>query len=86
MVNATPRPLYLREREPIPTVQEAGEVPGPMWTNAEKLAPTGFRSRDRPAPSDLLRHPGPMDKVQAILFVSFSPLPANNYMSEYPRG
>ena len=44
MVNATPRPLYSRERDPVPTVQEAGRAPGPVWTGAENLAPTGIRS------------------------------------------
>jgi len=29
VVNATPRPLYLRERDPVPIVLEAGWAPGP---------------------------------------------------------
>ena len=37
MVNATPRPLYPQERDPVPTVQEAGWAPGPVWTGAENL-------------------------------------------------
>jgi hypothetical protein len=32
MVNATPRPLYPRERDPVPIVYEAGWAPGPVWT------------------------------------------------------
>ena len=48
MVNATPRPLYLRD-DPVPIVQETGWAPGPVWTGAENLAPTGIRSPDRPA-------------------------------------
>jgi hypothetical protein len=36
--------------------------PGPVWTAAEILAPTGIRSQDRPARSESLyrvRYPGP---------------------------
>ena len=59
-VNATHRPLYPRERDPVPIVQEAGWAPMPVWTGAENLAPTGFRSPDRPAcrqPLYRLRYP-----------------------------
>ena len=38
-------------KEPVPIVQEAGWTPGPVWTSAENLAPTGIRSPDRPARS-----------------------------------
>ena len=41
VVDATPRPFYPRERDPIPIPQEAGWAPGPVWTGAEKLAPPG---------------------------------------------
>jgi hypothetical protein len=43
LVPATPRPLYPRGRDPVPFVQGAGRAPGPVWTGAEKLAPTGIR-------------------------------------------
>jgi hypothetical protein len=43
VVNATPRPLYTRERDPIPIVLEAGRAPALVWTGEENLAPTGFR-------------------------------------------
>ena len=62
MVNATPRPLYPRNRDPVPIVQEAGWVPGPVWTCVEILAPTGIRSPDRPAHGVSLyrlSYPGP---------------------------
>ena len=36
-------------KDPVPIVQEAGWVPGPVWTVAEKLASTGIRSPDRSA-------------------------------------
>jgi hypothetical protein len=43
-----------REREPVPTVQEAGWDPGPVRTGAEYLAPTGIRSPDHLARSESL--------------------------------
>jgi len=46
-VNATPRPLYPRERNPVLTIQEAEWTPGSVWTGAENLAPTGIRSQCR---------------------------------------
>ena len=49
VVNATPRPLYPREDDPVPIVYEAGWTPGPVWTGAEYLAPAGIRSLDRAA-------------------------------------
>ena len=58
MVNAAPRPLYARERDPVPFVQEAGWAPGPVWTVAE----IGIRSPDRQARSESLyrlSYPGP---------------------------
>ena len=59
-VSVTPRPLFTPGKDPVPTVQEAGWAPGPVWTGAENLAPTGIRSPDRPAHSQSLyrlRHP-----------------------------
>ena len=38
----------------VPFVQEAGWAPGPVWTSAKNLAPTGIRSADRPARSQSL--------------------------------
>ena len=35
-------------------LQEAGWYPGPVWTGAENLAPTGFRSPDLSARSESL--------------------------------
>ena len=54
MVNATPRPLYSRERDSAPIVQEATWAPRPIWRGAENLAPTDIRSPDRPALSESL--------------------------------
>ena len=41
-------------KDPVPIVQEAVWVPGPVWTGAENLAPTGIQSPDRPARSQSL--------------------------------
>jgi len=53
-VSVTPRPLFTLGKDPIPIVQEAEWTPGPVWTGAENLAPTGIRSPDRPARSQSL--------------------------------
>ena len=53
-VSFTPRPLFTPGKDPVPIVQEAGWAPGPVWTGAENLAPTGIRSPDRPAHSQSL--------------------------------
>jgi hypothetical protein len=45
-----PAAFYPR-KDPVPIVQEAGWAPGPVWTGAENLAPTGILSSDRPARS-----------------------------------
>ena len=51
-------------KDPVPTVQEAGWAPEPVWTGAENLAPRiGIRSQDRPALSESLyrlSNPGPL--------------------------
>ena len=60
VVNATPRSLYPQERSGR-LLQEAGWAPGTVWRGAENLAPTGIRSPDCPARSELLyrlRYPG----------------------------
>ena len=44
-------------KDPVPIAQEAGWAPGPVWTVAENLAPTGIRSPDRPARSQSLYQP-----------------------------
>ena len=41
-------------KDPVPIVLEGGWAPGPVWTGAENLAPTGIRSPDRPARSESL--------------------------------
>ena len=49
MVNATYRPLYPRNRDPVPNVQEAGWAPGLVWTGAGNLTPIEIPSAERPA-------------------------------------
>ena len=41
-------------KDPVPIVQEAGWGPGPVWTGAENLAPTGIRSPEHAAHSQSL--------------------------------
>jgi hypothetical protein len=63
----TPRTLYLRQREPVPIVQEAELDPGPVWTSVENLAPTGTRFPDGPACSESLyrlRYRGPLNLME----------------------
>jgi hypothetical protein len=50
----TLRPLFTPRKDPVPIVQEARWAPGPVWTDAENLAPTGIRSPDRPDRSQSL--------------------------------
>ena len=54
------------EKEPLPSVQEAGWVPEPVWTGAENLAFTRIRYPDRSARSESLYrliYPGPRPQV-----------------------
>jgi hypothetical protein len=48
LVNATPRPLYLRENPGTHSIG-GGLAQGPVWIGAENITPTGIRSLDRPA-------------------------------------
>ena len=57
VVNATPWTLYSRETGRVPTVQEAGWPPGPIWTGVRKrkcLANACVRTPNRPARSESL--------------------------------
>jgi hypothetical protein len=69
VVTATPLPLFPRETPGI-IVYEDGWIPGPVWTGAENLAPTGIRSPDRPARSESLyrlSYPGPLPVIKTEL-------------------
>ena len=68
-VSVTPWPLFIPGKDPVPIVQEAGWAPGPVWTGAENLVPTGTRSPDRPARSQSLywlRYPALVRKSRLI--------------------
>ena len=53
-VSVTPWPLFTPGKDSVPIVQEAGWGPGPVWTGAENLSPTGIWYPDRPARSQSL--------------------------------
>jgi hypothetical protein len=69
------RPLYPRERSGTHCL--GGWVaPGPVWTGAENLTPTGIRSSDRPARSESLyrlRYPGPLLLLLVLLLLLLIP-------------
>jgi hypothetical protein len=59
-------------KHPVPIVQEAVWVPGPVWTCAKNLALTGIRSPDRPARSQSLyrlSYPGSVIFVTVLKFL-----------------
>jgi hypothetical protein len=65
------RSLFTPRKDTAPIVQEAGWAPGPVWTGAENLAPTGIRSPDRSARSQSLyrlRYPAQGEEPYKILF------------------
>jgi hypothetical protein len=69
VVNATPRPLYLRERDPVPIVQKAGWAPGPERKGAVNLTLAGLGFTDRPARKESqyrLSYPGPHTECKAF--------------------
>ena len=41
-----PAALYLREKDPVPILQQAGWATGPVWTRRKNLVPTGIRFRN----------------------------------------
>ena len=53
VVNTTPGRLYFGN-DPVPIVQEVGWASEQVWIGAENLAPTGIRSPNLPARSELL--------------------------------
>ena len=72
MVNATPRPFTTGNYQ-VPVVLEAGCVPGPFWTDAGNLFPSGIHSPYRPARSQSvyqLRDHGQLLLVITVLMVS----------------
>ena len=68
--SVTPRPLFTPGKDQVPIVQEAGWVPGPVWTGSENLAPTGIRSPGRPARSQSLyqlRYPTHVETSRSVV-------------------
>ena len=53
MVSSTPRPHFTPGKDPVPILQEAGWVPGPIWTDG-KSRPHRDSIPDRPARSQPL--------------------------------
>ena len=51
VVSVTPWQVFTPGKDTVTIVQEAGWAPGPLWTGAENVVPTGIRSPDRPARS-----------------------------------
>jgi len=49
-----PQLYFAPRKDLLPIVQEPGWAPGPVWTGAENLAPTGIQSPDHPARSKSL--------------------------------
>jgi hypothetical protein len=54
VLKATPRPLYPKERNPVPILKAFVWAPVPIWTGAENFVPIEIRSPDRPFRSDSL--------------------------------
>ena len=54
VINAMLQPLYPKTRDLVTIVQEDGWAPGPVWTGAENLVPTGIWSLECPDCSKLL--------------------------------
>jgi len=69
-VSVTPRPHFTPGKGPVPIVQVAGWAPWTVWTCAENLTPTGIRSPDRSARSQLLyrlRYPAPRNHRHMLI-------------------
>jgi len=49
-----PQPIFPPEKEAPQILQENQWAAGQVWAGVENLAPTGVRSPDRPARSELL--------------------------------
>jgi hypothetical protein len=54
VVNATPRAALPPGKTRYALYRRLGGPQKPVWTGTENLAPTGIRSADRPARSELL--------------------------------
>jgi len=84
VVNAKPRPLYPRERDPVPIVQETGWASGPVWTGAHRDSIAGPSTPWRVAILTELSRP---TKYSVILQINakFKFSPTNNSENPFLR-
>ena len=80
---SAPRPgRFTPGNAPVPTVQQAGWAPGPVWTGEENLARTGIRSPDRSARGESLyrlSNPGPRQEGRTPLKWTLASFPLPYY-------
>jgi hypothetical protein len=63
------RPLYPRERDSVPIVQEAGWAVGPIWTRVENPGLDPLTVQPIVSRYIRLRYPGPMRPPTLYLFL-----------------
>ena len=88
MINATPRQLYVREKDTVRTLQEDGLATRLVWAGAENLAPNEIRSQESPAHIQSLyrlRYPGPQGGKNAVLNISSHLLTNEVTMTNWPQ-
>jgi len=61
-------------KDPVPTLQEAGWAPGPVWTGAENLVPHRDSILNRP------------DRSQSLYRLSYPAHIYNYWVSKFKRG
>jgi hypothetical protein len=88
VVNETVWPLYPRERDLVPVVEEGGWAPGPVWTGAEILPPpsTGIQSSAWADSSDSLywlRYPGLEVQLMLVHGLRFTVPPSRRSPRRY---
>jgi hypothetical protein len=82
---SAPRPgCFTPRKDPVPIVQEAGWAPGPVWTCAKNLTPTGIRSPDRPAHSQSLYRLSYRAQLEGIFWTLKTSRP--NLVPTHPPG
>ena len=72
VVSSTPRPHFTDGKEPVPILQEAGWVPGPVWTGG-KSRPHRDSIPDRPARSSVAiptELPGPRVCIYIYIYIN----------------
>jgi hypothetical protein len=74
-----PRPGHFSHgKDRLPIVQDVGWAPGPVWTCANNLAPTGIGSPDRPARSQSLYRLSCRGRIRYILQIVIAGLQSAN--------